>query len=61
MAALALASTMDTTIALPAVFVRPSTQVLNTVSEVVKAVKTMRDGRDGSERLLHQALKFSRG
>jgi hypothetical protein len=54
----AVASILDAVIALPAAFVQPVTQVLDVASGVVKAVKTMREGKRGFERLLRRVLNI---
>ena len=53
-----LASIPSAITALPLAFIGPVTQIFNVVSEATEAVKTMREGKDGFERLLRRILKF---
>jgi hypothetical protein len=44
--------------ALPRALSAPLTQVFDVVAEVIEAVKTMRDGRDGCTHLIVRVTKF---
>jgi hypothetical protein len=57
-AALVMSSTIHDMPALPRALSAPLTQVFDVVAEVIEAVKTMRDGRDGCTQLIVRVTKF---
>jgi hypothetical protein len=57
-AALVMSSLMRDMPALPRTLSGPLTQVFDVVGEVMEAVKTMRDGRDGCTQLIVRVTKF---
>jgi hypothetical protein len=56
--ALAIASILDDIPTLPLALAGPLDQVLDVVSGLMHAVKTMRDGQDGCAHLMFRVLKF---
>ncbi|KAF9507392.1 hypothetical protein BS47DRAFT_312788 [Hydnum rufescens UP504] len=57
-AALVMSSLIRDIPALPLALSGPLTQVFDVVGEVIEAVKTMRDGRDGCTQLIVRVMKF---
>ncbi|KAF9507672.1 hypothetical protein BS47DRAFT_283659 [Hydnum rufescens UP504] len=57
-AALVMSSIIHDMPALPLALSGPLTQVFDVVGEVIEAVKTMRDGRDGCTQLIVRITKF---
>ncbi|KAF9507675.1 hypothetical protein BS47DRAFT_283798 [Hydnum rufescens UP504] len=57
-AALVMSSLIRDIPALPRALSGPLTQVFDVVGEVIEAVKTMRDGRDGCTQLIVRVVKF---
>ncbi|KAF9508961.1 hypothetical protein BS47DRAFT_187623 [Hydnum rufescens UP504] len=57
-ATLVISSILRDIPALPPALCDPFTQVFDVVSEVIEAVKTMRDGRDGCAQLMVRVTRF---